>query len=172
MRVGNANVWPRLTLVRAPVRRVSIVGSTRRRSPHRDVTSRERDTAMTSQDRVIEVRRVAKASGDVNAFDGLDLSVEDASIVGLLGLNGAGKTTLAQILAGLLTPGCGSARVGGHDVVAEPEAVGTLIGFAGQSGSPASRPPSTAVFTGRLSDAARLVRTSRSDVDMSHWRHR
>ncbi len=127
---------------------------------------------MTSQDRIIEVRGVSKASRDVNAFDGLDLSVEDASIVGLLGLNGAGKTTLVRILASLLTPDGGSARVGGHDVVAEPEAVGTLIGLAGQSGSPASRPPSTALFTGRLSDAARLVGTSRSDVDMSNWRHR
>jgi ABC-2 type transport system ATP-binding protein len=88
---------------------------------------------MTSPDPIIEVRAVAKEFGDVTALDGVDLDVEDASVVGLLGPNGAGKTTLVRILATLLPPDRGSVRIGGHNVVAEPDAVRALIGLAGQS---------------------------------------
>ncbi len=88
---------------------------------------------MTSHDRIIEARAVAKAFGDVSALGGVDLDVEDGTVVGLLGPNGAGKTTLVRILATLLPPDGGSVRIGGHDVVAEPEAVRALIGLAGQS---------------------------------------
>ncbi len=70
--------------------------------------------------------------GDVVALDGLDLKVEPGTVVGLLGPNGAGKTTLVRILATLLPPTAGGARVLGHDVVAEPLAVRRRIGLAGQ----------------------------------------
>jgi daunorubicin resistance ABC transporter ATP-binding subunit len=70
--------------------------------------------------------------GDIVALDGLDLEVEAGSVLGLLGPNGAGKTTLVRILATLLRPTAGRARVLGHDVVAEPLAVRRRIGLAGQ----------------------------------------
>src|SRR3954447_17806362 len=70
--------------------------------------------------------------GDVVALDGLDLEVEAGSVFGLLGPNGAGKTTLVRILATLLRPTAGRARVLGHDVVADALAVRRRIGLAGQ----------------------------------------
>jgi daunorubicin resistance ABC transporter ATP-binding subunit len=70
--------------------------------------------------------------GDVVALDGLDLEVEPGSVFGLLGPNGAGKTTLVRILATLLRPTAGRARVLGYDVLARPLAVRRRIGLAGQ----------------------------------------
>jgi len=75
---------------------------------------------------------VRQTFGDVVALDSLDLEVEPGTVFGLLGPNGAGKTTLVRILATLLPPTAGRARVLGHDVVAEPLAVRRRIGLAGQ----------------------------------------
>ena len=68
----------------------------------------------------------------VRALDGLDLSVPEATVLGLLGPNGAGKTTAVRILATLLEPDEGSARVAGVDVVAHPQQARHLIGLSGQ----------------------------------------
>ena len=65
-------------------------------------------------------------------LDALDLDVAPAGVFALLGPNGAGKTTTVHILSTLLRPDAGVARVGGHDVVAAPEAVRALIGVTGQ----------------------------------------
>jgi daunorubicin resistance ABC transporter ATP-binding subunit len=70
--------------------------------------------------------------GDVVALDGLDLEVEAGTVFGLLGPNGAGKTTLVRILATMLRPTAGRARVLGHDVASDPLAVRRRIGLAGQ----------------------------------------
>ena len=86
---------------------------------------------MTTQS-AIEVRDVRKQFGDVTALDGLELDVPVGMVFGLLGPNGAGKTTLVRILATLLEPTSGEARVLGHDVVREPLAVRRRIGLAGQ----------------------------------------
>jgi daunorubicin resistance ABC transporter ATP-binding subunit len=80
----------------------------------------------------IEVRDLRKRFGDVTALDGLELDVPAGMVFGLLGPNGAGKTTLVHILATLLEPTSGEARVHGHDVVREPLAVRRRIGLAGQ----------------------------------------
>ena len=80
----------------------------------------------------IEVRDLRKRFGDVTALDGLELDVPAGMVFGLLGPNGAGKTTLVRILATLLEPTSGEARVHGHDVVREPLAVRRRIGLAGQ----------------------------------------
>jgi daunorubicin resistance ABC transporter ATP-binding subunit len=80
----------------------------------------------------IEVRDLRKHFGDVTALDGLELDVPAGMVFGLLGPNGAGKTTLVRILATLLEPTSGEARVLGHDVVREPLAVRRRIGLAGQ----------------------------------------
>jgi ABC-2 type transport system ATP-binding protein len=83
-------------------------------------------------DPAIEVEGLRKHFGEVVALDGLDLVAPAGSVLALLGPNGAGKTTLVRALATLLVPDAGSARVLGHDVVAEPFAVRREIGLAGQ----------------------------------------
>jgi oleandomycin transport system ATP-binding protein len=80
----------------------------------------------------IEAEGLVKRFGAVRALDGLDLRVEEGTVAGLLGPNGAGKTTAVRVLATLLRPEAGWARVGGHDVVREPRAVRRLIGLTGQ----------------------------------------
>ncbi len=75
---------------------------------------------------------LAKSFGPVRALDGVDLDVDEGSVLGLLGPNGAGKTTAIRILATLLRPDAGTARVGGHDVVRHPSQVRRLIGLTGQ----------------------------------------
>ncbi len=71
-------------------------------------------------------------SGDIRALDGLDLAVEEGSVLGLLGPNGAGKTTTVRILATLLRPDAGRATVAGFDVVRDAHRVRTVIGLSGQ----------------------------------------
>ncbi|MFL6070170.1 MAG: ATP-binding cassette domain-containing protein, partial [Actinomycetes bacterium] len=80
----------------------------------------------------IEVEGLVKHFGDVHAIDGVDLEVQQGSIVGLLGPNGAGKTTTVRVLTTLLKPDSGRASVGGIDVVREPGEVRKLIGLSGQ----------------------------------------
>ena len=75
---------------------------------------------------------LVKRFGDVPALDGIDLAVPPGTVLGLLGPNGAGKTTTVRILTTILRPDAGEARVFGHDVVADPEAVRNSIGLAGQ----------------------------------------
>ncbi|MYS81177.1 ATP-binding cassette domain-containing protein [Embleya scabrispora] len=80
----------------------------------------------------IAVEALHKRYGDVQALDGLDLTVEQGAVMGLLGPNGAGKTTVVRILATLLRPDSGSVRVCGVDALREPERVRPLIGLTGQ----------------------------------------
>ena len=83
-------------------------------------------------DKIVDVTDVVRTFGEVRALDGVSLSFEPGIIYGLLGPNGAGKTTLIRVLATLLKPTSGSASVAGIDVVADPGAVRTRIGLAGQ----------------------------------------
>jgi ABC-2 type transport system ATP-binding protein len=71
-------------------------------------------------------------SGVVRALDGLDLVVEEGTVLGLLGPNGAGKTTTVRILATLLQPDGGRATVAGFDVVRESQPLRQVIGLSGQ----------------------------------------
>jgi ABC-2 type transport system ATP-binding protein len=80
----------------------------------------------------IQLEALSKSFGDKLVLDALDLDVAPAGVFALLGPNGAGKTTTVHILSTLLRPDAGVARVGGHDVVASPEAVRALIGVTGQ----------------------------------------
>jgi ABC-2 type transport system ATP-binding protein len=83
----------------------------------------------------IEANDLIKVFGTQRAVDGVSLAVPQGSVYGVLGPNGAGKTTTIRMLATLLGPDGGSARVFGHDVVAEPGAVRSLIGVTGQYAS-------------------------------------
>ena len=80
----------------------------------------------------IETRALTRSFGDVRALDGVDLVVERGQVFGLLGPNGAGKTTLVRILATLLKPDAGTARVLGLDVQRDAAALRQQIGLAGQ----------------------------------------
>ena len=80
----------------------------------------------------VEVEGLQRSFGEVKALAGIDLSVPAGSVLGLLGPNGAGKTTAVRILSTVIAPSGGSARVMGHDVVREPDAVRASIGLAGQ----------------------------------------
>ena len=80
----------------------------------------------------IDVQGLTKNFGDVQALRGIDFSVEQGTIVGLLGPNGSGKTTIVRILATLLKADNGSAVVGGFDVVKQETQVRNIIGLTGQ----------------------------------------
>jgi ABC-2 type transport system ATP-binding protein len=83
----------------------------------------------------IEATGLVKAFGEVRAVDGVDLAVGRGSVYGVLGPNGAGKTTTIRMLATLLRPDAGSARVLGHDIVEEDDAVRALVSLTGQMAS-------------------------------------
>ncbi|WP_181806203.1 ATP-binding cassette domain-containing protein [Streptomyces shenzhenensis] len=76
-----------------------------------------------------------KRFGAVRALRGLDLAVRQGTVCGLLGPNGAGKTTAVRLLATLLRPDAGSARVAGHDLVRDAAAVRRSIAVTGQYAS-------------------------------------
>ena len=83
----------------------------------------------------IEATGLVKSFGETRAVDGVDLSVRDGSVYGVLGPNGAGKTTTVRMLATLLRPDAGSARILGHDVVREADTVRGLVSLTGQLAS-------------------------------------
>ena len=83
----------------------------------------------------IEAIGLAKHFGETRAVDGLDLAVPTGAVYGVLGPNGAGKTTAIRVLATLLPPTSGTARVFGHDVVADAEQVRNRMSLTGQFAS-------------------------------------
>jgi ABC-2 type transport system ATP-binding protein len=83
----------------------------------------------------IEATGLRKAYGATRAVDGVDLAVPTGTVYGVLGPNGAGKTTTIRMLATLLVPDAGRARVLGHDVVEEADAVRELVSLTGQLAS-------------------------------------
>ncbi len=78
----------------------------------------------------IEALGLVRRFGATVAVDGVDLAVRRGEIYGFLGPNGAGKSTLVRMLCTLLRPSAGTARVAGHDVVAEPRQVRLRTGVA------------------------------------------
>jgi ABC-2 type transport system ATP-binding protein len=81
----------------------------------------------------IEVLDITKKFGNFTAVDGVSFSVEHGEIFALLGPNGAGKSTLIRMLTTLIPSTSGSARIYGHDVVKEADAVRRLIGVIPQA---------------------------------------
>ena len=87
----------------------------------------------TTSGPAILVEGLAKSFGEVRALRGIDLSVPQGTVLGVLGPNSAGKTTAVRILTTLMLPDAGRALVDGYDVVREAAAVRRSIGLAGQS---------------------------------------
>jgi ABC-2 type transport system ATP-binding protein len=83
----------------------------------------------------IEATGLVKTFGTTRAVDGVDLAVRSGSVYGVLGPNGAGKTTTIRMLATLLRPDAGEARVLGHDIVSEADAVRGAVSLTGQLAS-------------------------------------
>lgn len=86
--------------------------------------------AVIEAEGLVKVYRSRKS--EVRALDGVDLEVEEGTVLGLLGPNGAGKTTTVRILATLLRPDAGAARIAGLDVVRKAQSVRRIIGLSGQ----------------------------------------
>jgi oleandomycin transport system ATP-binding protein len=84
---------------------------------------------------VIAAEGLTKRFGTTQALAGVDISAERGQVLALLGPNGAGKTTIVRILATLLKPDAGQARVCGYDVVADATVVRQLIALTGQYAS-------------------------------------
>jgi ABC-2 type transport system ATP-binding protein len=83
----------------------------------------------------VETKGLTKHFGETRAVDGIDLAVRRGTVYGVLGPNGAGKTTTLRMLATLLRPDAGTARVLGHDVVADADAVRSSVSLTGQFAS-------------------------------------
>ncbi|MFE4825975.1 ATP-binding cassette domain-containing protein [Streptomyces sp. NPDC056672] len=90
---------------------------------------------MTSTDLAIETAGLVKVFGENRAVDGVDLAVPAGTVYGVLGPNGAGKTTVVRMLATLLRPDGGEARVFGKDVRKEADAVRSRVSLTGQYAS-------------------------------------
>jgi oleandomycin transport system ATP-binding protein len=84
---------------------------------------------------VIEAEGLTKRFGATQALAGVDISADAGHVLALLGPNGAGKTTIVRILATLLKPDGGRARVGGYDVLSDAVQVRGLIALTGQYAS-------------------------------------
>lgn len=80
----------------------------------------------------VVVENLVKRFGSFTAVDNISFEVRRGEIYGFLGPNGSGKSTTIRILCGLLRPSSGQACVAGIDVLADPEAVRTRIGYMSQ----------------------------------------
>ncbi|MGW6461645.1 ATP-binding cassette domain-containing protein [Streptomyces sp. NPDC055078] len=88
-----------------------------------------------STELAIETKGLVKVFGENRAVDGVDLSVPAGTVYGVLGPNGAGKTTTVKMLATLLRPDGGEARVFGKDVRKDADAVRSRVSLTGQYAS-------------------------------------
>jgi ABC-2 type transport system ATP-binding protein len=85
-----------------------------------------------ADDLVIETENLTRAFKNVVAVDGLNLSLRQGEIFGLVGPDGAGKTTTIRLLAAIMDPTDGWARVFGHDTLRQPEPIKRRIGYMAQ----------------------------------------
>jgi ABC-2 type transport system ATP-binding protein len=81
----------------------------------------------------VEADHLVKHFDETVAVDDVSFAVPEGTVLGLLGPNGAGKTTTVRMMTTLSRPTSGTARVAGHDVLTEPDAVRRSMGLTGQS---------------------------------------
>lgn len=108
----------------------------------------------------VEAQGLVKIFGETRAVDGVDLVIPTGCIYGVLGPNGAGKTTTIRMLATLIKPDAGSAKIFGYDIKANDHIVRQLIGVTGQYASV----DETLSATENLVIFSRLHGLSRSDA--------
>ena len=82
---------------------------------------------------MLEIRNLKKTYGNYHALDGLDLTIPEGSLFGLVGPNGAGKTTAIKIMSGLLLPDEGEVFISGINAAKEPDRIRELIGYVPDS---------------------------------------
>lgn len=97
------------------------------------VPSNGHDSSSTALPNAVEVERIVKKYGDFTAVDDVSFNVKEEEIFGLLGPNGAGKSTLIRMMTTLIPITAGTARIAGHDVQREPDAVRRVIGVIPQA---------------------------------------
>src|SRR5262247_1800157 len=85
---------------------------------------------------MIEISRLSKRYGALTAVDDISFNVEAGQVLGFLGPNGAGKSTTMKMVTGFLTPSAGTVRVCGHDVLDDPVAAKSALGYLPE-GAPA-----------------------------------
>jgi ABC-2 type transport system ATP-binding protein len=110
---------------------------------------------------MIVAERLSKYYAGHRAIDDVSFSIREGEIVGLLGLNGAGKSTILKILGCFLMPSAGGAKVAGHSVDGDPQAIRRLIGYL------PDRPPLYDEMTvkGYLSYVAKLKNVPSGEVE-------
>lgn len=98
---------------------------------------------------MIEIKKISKSFGDIAAINNIDLTIQEATVFGLLGTNGAGKSTLLRMMSGVLKPDSGEISIDGTDVWDNPEAKSKFIYISDdQFYFPNSTPKDLAVFYG------------------------
>ncbi|HMQ66190.1 MAG TPA: ABC transporter ATP-binding protein [Arachnia sp.] len=112
----------------------------------------------------IEAAGLRRSFGDVVAVDGVDLSVPRGAVLGLLGPDGAGKSTLIRMLATVLRPDAGDARIQGHSVTRQANRVTPRIGYMSQKFAlyPDLSVAENIEFFARLRGVAKAERRARS----------
>lgn len=115
---------------------------------------------------LIEAEGLSKNYGDLKAVDDITFGVNAGEVVGILGPNGAGKTTILRMLAGILTPSSGKARVAGFDSTANSFEVKERLGFLSGETALYQRltPREVLAFFGNLHGMSRNEIASRTQV--------
>jgi ABC-2 type transport system ATP-binding protein len=126
---------------------------------------------MDERQPAVQADGLRKRYGSTDALDGFDLVVERGAVCGLLGPNGAGKTTAVRILATLLRPDGGRARVAGLDVVRDAGRVRQRIGLVGQAAAvdEVLSGRQNLVMFGRLFHLGIRQATARADELLEHF---
>ena len=81
---------------------------------------------------MLELKNVSKKYGKMDAVSNVSFSVEGGQVLGLVGHNGAGKSTCVSMIATLLKPDSGTILFEGKDIVKEPDAIRSKLGFVPQ----------------------------------------
>ncbi|MBU0756673.1 MAG: ABC transporter ATP-binding protein [Nanoarchaeota archaeon] len=89
-------------------------------------------------EKVISIKKLSKAFGNVKAVDNLSLEVQKGELFGLLGPNGSGKTTIIKLLTGQIRPTSGSVDILGIDAVNEPIKTREIVGIIPEQETPPS----------------------------------